>query len=243
MTNQAPTLSLPIAAPDVDDYLRVERSSSGRMIPIRTKAGSLVASDGSSNRTLDQVAARTFGAIAAAGSVPGSTVVATEYGQGDFHATRLDLTAFVVGTSGDNANLAFGAKIYTFPAGDIAVHDATLSGGLTAAISVTTDTPEVGIGTVVATGAAATLSTGTWENIMDGGATLAGIGDGVSVAPDVAGTRFHKRALSTVKPFIKVTGGLAHDVFLNVADGWADVTAAGAVTFTGTIWLYWSKVS
>lgn len=179
----------------------------------------------------------------AGGTVGASTVVASEYGNGVDRLTVLTLTSFLIGTSGDNANLALGAKFYTWPTGvNILVESAALSGGVTAAISVTTDTPEVGIGSVVATGAAATLTTGTWENIMDGGASGSSV-DAAAVAPDVAGTVFHKKSLTTVTPIIKASGGAARDLFLNVADGWADVTAAGAVTFTGKIILKWTVLS
>lgn len=172
----------------------------------------------------------------------GATTVAEEHGDGYDHTTKLTLTAFAIGTSADNAALALGAKFYTFPAGDILVRSATLSGGITCAISVTTDTPEVSIGTVVASGANATMTTGTWENIMDGGATVAGLGDGASVAPDVAGGLFRKTSLSTVVPIIKVSGGLSHDIFLNIAATWADVAAAGACTYTGTVTLKWTVI-
>jgi hypothetical protein len=172
-----------------------------------------------------------------------ATTTAAEYGDGVDHLTVLTLTDFVVGTSGDNASLGFGAKFYTWPVGPAILCDAvTIAGGLTAAISVTTDTPEVGIGSVVATGAVATLSTATWENYVDGGAA-GGTGDADTVAPDVAGTAFYKCNLSTVRPIIQPTGGLARDLFLNVADGWADVDAAGAVTFTGVITLKWRIIN
>lgn len=180
------------------------------------------------------------------GSVTGNTVAA-EYGDGINHLTVLTMTAFAIGTSGDATNVSIGAKFYTWPTGvDVLIEWATLDGGITAAIDVTTDTPEVGIGTVTATaGGAATLTTATWENIMDGGATRGPTtgGDQVAVAPDVAGTAFRKMSLSTVSPIIKASGGQARDLFLNVADGWANVTAAGAVTFTGKIALKWTVIS
>jgi hypothetical protein len=172
-----------------------------------------------------------------------ATTSAVEYGNAIDRMTVLTMTSFAVGTSGDNANLAIGAKFYTWPTGlNILVEWAALSGGITAAISATTDTPEVGIGTVIASGANATLTTATWENLIDGGASGSGV-DAAAVAPDVAGTVFHKKSLSTVTPIIKATGGAARDLFLNVADGWADVTAAGAVTFTGKIILKWTVLS
>lgn len=179
----------------------------------------------------------------AGGTVGASTVVANEYGAGVDRMTVLTLTSFAIGTSGDNANLAIGAKFYTWPTGlNILVEWAALSGGITAAISATADTPEVGIGTVIASGANATLTTATWENLIDGGASGSGV-DAAAVAPDVAGTVFHKKSLSTVTPIIKATGGAARDLFLNVADGWANVDAAGAVTFTGKIILKWTVLS
>jgi hypothetical protein len=170
-----------------------------------------------------------------------ATTTAVEYGNAIEHLTKLTLTSFAVGTSGDNASLGIGAKFYTFPAGTIQVIDATMVGGLTAAISATTDTPEVGIGTVIASGAVAVLSgTATFEDIING--NVSGDG-GDTVAPNVAGGTFYKNSSFTAPVLIKTTGGKARDLFLNVADGWADVTAAGAVTFTGVITLKWRIVS
>jgi hypothetical protein len=172
-----------------------------------------------------------------------ATTTATEHGDSIDQLTVLTMTNFAVGTSGDNAALAIGAKFYTWPTGvNILVESTTISGGITAAISVTTDTPEVGIGTVIASGANATLTTGTWENLVDGGASGSSV-DAAAVAPDVAGTVFHKKNLTTVQPIIKATGGAARDLFLNAAVTWADVTAAGAVTFSGTITLKWRVLS
>ena len=189
--------------------------------------------------TLDDI---TVGQVKTADNVgtvtTGATTTAVEYGWDNYHVTRLTMTAFAIGTSGDNANLALGAKFYTFPAGAIMVDFTSLSGGVTCAISVTTDTPEIGIGTVVASGAAATLTTATWENLVDGGAAGATT-DADAVLADVAGTAIQKANLSTIRPIIQASGGAARDLFLNIADGWADVTAAGACTFTGTITIGW----
>ena len=173
-----------------------------------------------------------------------ATTTATEYSDGArSHLTVLSMTNFAVGTSGDNAALAIGAKFYTWPTGkDILVEWAAIDGGVTAAISVTTDTPEVGIGTVIASGANATLTTATWENIIDGGASGSSV-DAAAVAPDVAGTAIRKKSLTTVTPIIKASGGAARDLFLNAAVTWADVTAAGAVTFTGVIILKWTVLN
>lgn len=169
-----------------------------------------------------------------------STTVAAEHGDGLWHITKLTLTNFAIGTSGDNAALAIGAKFYTFPAGTIVVENASIVGSITAAISVTTNTPEVGIGTVIGSGASATLTT-TMEDIVDGGA--AGFVGGDAVAPNVAGGAFYKGNTFTTPVVIKTSGGKARDLFLNVAATWADVAAAGAVTFTGVITLKWRVAS
>jgi hypothetical protein len=170
-----------------------------------------------------------------------STTAVEERGDGIEHVTKLTMTAFAVGTSGDAAALGIGAKFYTFPAGTIQVLDASMVGGLTATISITTDTPEVGIGTVIASGAVAVLSgTATFEDIINGNVG----GDGSdTVAPDVAGTTFYKNSSFTAPVLIKTSGGKSHDLFLNCAVTWANVAAAGPVTFTGVITLKWRKIS
>lgn len=170
-----------------------------------------------------------------------ATTAAQEIAIGDLHTTKLTLTNFAVGTSGDAASLGIGAQFYSLPAGTIEVTSATITGGLTAAISNTAQTPEVGIGTVIASGAVAVLSgTATFEDVIDGNSSSTG---GDTVAPDVAGGAFYKSSGTRLPMTIKTTGGKARDLFLNVAVAWADVTAAGAVTFTGVITIVWRKVS
>jgi hypothetical protein len=191
--------------------------------------------------------AETASGIAPAGSVGTPAVAgveATEYGSEADHTTVLTLTAFAVGTSGDNANKAIGALLYTFPAGIIQIDSAEFIGlGITAAISVTTDTPEVGLGTTQASAVQATLGAvaATAENISEGG-------DTTNVAPDVAGTATIN---SSKKPTVAsgddgplvIPAASAHTVYLNIADGWADVTAAGAVTAAGVVVLNWKKLT
>lgn len=164
------------------------------------------------------------------------TTVAEEHGDGVRHLTKLTMTAFSLGNSGDNASLGIGAKFYTFPAGTIVVKGVSIVGGLSAAVSVTAQTPEVGIGTVIASGAVATLST-TFEDYVDGGAA-GGIG-GDLVAPDLVGTVFYKSALFTNPVIVKTSGGKTHDMFLNAAVAWADIAAVAPVLFTGVILIEW----
>lgn len=166
----------------------------------------------------------------------GATTTAVEYGDPVNHITKLTMTAFAVGTSGDNASLALGARFYTFPAGVIVVENATLTGTLNAAISIKTDTPDVAIGTVVGSGANAVVSAvgATSENVL-GGITAASVNNGAVGGSSVTG------AGSLIPLFITAAG--VHDLYLNVAAAWTDVAAAGAVTFTGVITLRWRIVS
>ena len=87
----------------------------------------------------------------------GTTSLNEETVIGGLHTVQLDLTSFAVGTSGDAAALGLGASLYTLPAGDIIIEGCVVRGALTADISATTDTPEFGLGNVVASGVNATL--------------------------------------------------------------------------------------
>jgi hypothetical protein len=168
-----------------------------------------------------------------------STTAAEEYSDGVDHITKLTMTAFAVGLTANGVALASGAKFYTFPAGTIVVEDISLVGSLLAALTTKTDTPEIGIGSVIGSGAAATLST-TMEDYVDGGA--AGYLSGVAIAPDVNGGYIAKGTDNTTPTVIKTSSGLSHDLFLNIADTWV-AEAAAAVTFTGVITIRWRKIS
>ena len=158
------------------------------------------------------------------------TTVAEETIVGDEHIVKLTLTDFAIGTSGDAAALALGASLYTMPAGDKLVEGSSIIGAVTAAISVTTDTPEIGLGTVAGTGVNATLGAQatTTENI-----------GGPFVLTNVAGNTATDGGVGAAS---NTTGLLVPTadsgvVYLNLADTWADVTAAGACTFTGVVTL------
>jgi len=180
---------------------------------------------------------RLFAPLDTIGSVGASTVTAAEYGDGVNHSTLLTLSSFGAGTSGDNAALALGALVYTFPAGIIQVESASfIALATTAAISVTSDTPEIGLGTTVASGANATLGAvaATAENIFEG-----------TAIDDVNGTAFTRSDYcngSSSIPLI-IAAASAHTVYLNYAVTWSDISAAGAVTASGTILINWRKLS
>lgn len=161
-------------------------------------------------------------------------ILATEAGDSFHRVTTLALDEFAVGDSADNASLALGAAIYTFPAGDIIVKASRIAVGVTIDDAVQTDTPEIGLGTVVASGANATLGAAPAgsENIFEGTAMA-----------DVAGTVFTGVKAPTGAAFLLIAAADDHDVYLNLADGWANLTAAAALTATGEITLEWLRLT
>ena len=95
----------------------------------------------------------------------GTGVVATEYGNGLYHQTVLTYASFTKDIAA--AALAHGKAGYTFPVGGIHIHGGTIDATITGATSVAT--PDIGIGTVIGSGAVAVLGgTGTFEDICDG---------------------------------------------------------------------------
>ena len=156
----------------------------------------------------------------------GTDVTAVERGDGLHHTTVLTLSG-VAATIGDNASLAGGALIYTLPAGALIVHSATMSVGLTLTTGTpTTDTPELGLGTTVGSGANATLGDvdAAAENIL-----------GPAAADDIAGTA----ELLTASPALVIEAAGDHTVYFNYADAWADVDDT-AGTLDGTVVIEWT---
>jgi hypothetical protein len=127
--------------------------------------------------------------------------------------------------------LGVGALIYTFPAGACYLHATHGSLAMTMADNINTDTPEMGLGTVIATGAIATLGASgiTFENIA--GPVVLGDTDG-------AASLFQQH---TVGDLI-IAAADAHTVHVNFADTWANVTTT-ASTVTGTVWLHWTLLA
>ena len=126
-------------------------------------------------------------------------------------------------------NLGLGLLAYTFPTGVQLVKFAGINIGLTQTEgNVNADTPDLGLGTVIAVGAVATLTTGTWEDILTGQAMN-----------NCTGT---KEVISLVVPdagIVSATGDFK-TMYLNIADGWA---ASGDVALlaSGEIWIDWVR--
>ncbi len=174
------------------------------------------------------------------GSIPNvATISVDEYGNAIDHITKLTMTSFAVGTGADNANLALGALCYTFPTGTIAVWESSIVGIFDQASHGTITAGEAGLGTVVGSGANATLGAvgATSENILQGDVGVLStyvLGTTVVQAADHGGI--------ATAPLTILSAGV-HTCFLNIAGAWPDIAAAEAVTFTGVVTLRWRKLS
>lgn len=159
--------------------------------------------------------------------VAGTGFTATEYGDESQHRTVLTCLAVTVGSPVAAASLGFGIIAYTLPVGAVV----TKASYITMALSdtggvVDANTPKVGLGTVVASGAVSVLSgTATFENIMAG-----------QTAANVTGTA----TVKTVSTNLVIEAASAHTVYLNAAAAWA---GADTVKATGTIVLEWSFIN
>ena len=157
------------------------------------------------------------------GALPAG-VTAVEWGDQFRHVTVLTLSTTLPAIAG-GAALGVGKLIYTFPLGDLVVHGTSMNVTLTAADgNIDADTPDVGVGSVIASGAIATLTTATFEDMITG-----------QTATNCTGTNI-PATLGTVHP---VADAAAHTAHLNVADTWA---ASGETDcpLAGTVVLTWS---
>lgn len=155
-------------------------------------------------------------------------VTAVEYGNGRWHQTVLSFTDLAVGTAPDGTALGFGVLLYTLPAGVQNFQLAYSSVALSGPAAIQADTPEIGLGTVIASGVVSVLGgTATFEDIIEG-----------SAATDVNGTVNvdHDNTVDLIR-----LSAAAKTVHLNVADTWA--SGGGAVTATGSIVLQWTTIS
>ena len=159
-----------------------------------------------------------------------------EYGDEVNHRTVLSgtfLTAADVlagGALGASA-LAFGKKIYDFPAGGIRVSNAILDLEVEASLSSTA--ADIGLGSVVATGATAALGAdSTFEDVIDGSS------DGGVTAGTAGDPGTYQRVAAAETDAAAFDGcSTAKDLFLNVAAAWE---ATGTFILRGTISFNWT---
>jgi len=176
-----------------------------------------------------QALVNTASSITAPVGTAGTDVTAVETGNGKDIITTLTFNSAELTIAGAAAE-AVGHLAYTFPAG-VHFHEVTdmninLQGGGT----VDADTPDVGVGSVIGTGAVSVLSgTATFEDYITG-----------QTATDVSGTAIPATTVATAGALTGISINTASDVktlHLNVADTWA---GADTITVTGTIVVKWS---
>lgn len=162
-----------------------------------------------------------------------SGTTAVEYGDGRLHQTILTVATTLPAIAG-GANLGVGKLLYTLPAGAQVIESAYMSIAITQTEAhINADTPDVGLGTVIASGVVATLDgTATFENILTG-----------QTAANCTGTATVKTAKATASPFELVREAAdAKTIYLNVADGWA-ASGDAAALLTGTVVINWRTMA
>lgn len=160
---------------------------------------------------------------------PGSDVTAQELGSANTHVTVLTFTtgAALPAIAG-GADLAVGKLVYTLPAGAQVITGSDYSVGITqTAGNINADTPQVALGTTIASGAVAVL-TGT--------AGFYNVGTD-SAAANCTGT---PTVLASSVNVVSQAGG-TKTIYFNAAADW---TAGGdpAAELTGTITIFWTQL-
>jgi len=155
----------------------------------------------------------------------GTTVV--ENGDAIHHQTVLTLATTLPAIVG-GTNLAVGKLIYTFPAGAINVRATHMNVSIKQTEgNIDADTPDGGIGTVLANGAVVVLGgTATFENLLTG-----------QTFDDCDGTA----EVKTLATSLVIEAAGAHTVHFNVADGWAASGDVAAI-LAGTVIIEWDFI-
>lgn len=175
------------------------------------------------------------------GSVPStiSTVSVTEYSTGMDVVTVLTLNNFVVGAlAGAGAALGMGNIVYAFPTGDMHVEVAYSFENLVLTCPGTAVNADVGLGSVIASGAVATLDgTGTFEDRKTGVTIGTAASGGTAVTSGPVG------ATAGILTGIALNGASAvKNVFLNAAGTW-NANNTSNLTASGRIYIKWTRMS
>ena len=126
------------------------------------------------------------------------------------------------------ASLGFGILLATLPKGNLIVHHVSLD-MIYALDGAGAATMDMGVGTVIATGAVSVLGgTGTFEDCMNGtSATITNGTANVTYTFGALGETDQKDGASTAK-----------SLYLNMASAWAGITQV--LTYRGTVTVTWS---
>lgn len=161
---------------------------------------------------------------------PASNVRAQEYGDQNIHQTVLTVTDAVLPAITGGAAEAEGVLLYTLPGGAHVVESAYMSLAIQQQDgNITADTPDVGLGTTIATGAVSVLGgTPAFENVLTG-----------QTAADCDGTATVKTVADQV---LVIESGDSHAIYFNAADTWAASGDAGALV-SGTVTINWRRMA
>jgi hypothetical protein len=164
---------------------------------------------------------------------PGTGVTAVEYGTGYEHTTVLTVNTVLPNIAG-GASLGVGVLMYTLPSGVQVINSSYFTMGITQTTGhINANTPTVGLGTVIASGAISVLS---------GTATFQDISVGVAAA-NCTGTATVQTALATASPFVVIrAAAAAKTIYFNAAAAWA-ASGDPAAILAGTIVLQWTTMA
>jgi hypothetical protein len=159
----------------------------------------------------------------------GLTVI--EKSSGCFHVTKITLpdpgVTVIEPTSA--ADLADGLPLYEFPEGECVITHVIIDIEFKSTDDIEADTPDIGLGMKIASGATATLGEDTdFEDVLTGQTASGGI------ETDVDSMTVVKAVEKRIDP-----DDTDRTLHLNVADGWAD---AGTLDVKGTIIIHWTAL-
>jgi hypothetical protein len=162
------------------------------------------------------------------GTVNTGTSVTTDITDGSRHTTTLSVSTTLPAIAG-GAALGVGKLLYTFPAGNIRIHSAYMSLAITQTQAhINADTPDVGLGTTIASGVNSLLSAvgAAAENFVTG-----------QTAANCTGTASTK----TVGMNLVIESADDHTLYANAAATWA-ASGDAAALLTGTVVIEWSFI-
>lgn len=180
-------------------------------------------------------------ALTAIGSTPSSisTITTTEFSTGADVVTVLTLNNFVVGAlAGAGAALGMGNIVYTFPTGDMHAEVCYSFENLVLTCPGTAVNADVGLGSVVASGAVNVLSgTSTFEDRLTGQTIGTAASGGTAVSAGPIG------ATAGILTGIALNGTSAvKNVFLNAAGTW-NANNTSSLLASGRIYIKWTRMS
>lgn len=177
----------------------------------------------------------------AIGSTPStiSTISCIEYSTGGDVLTVLTLNNFVIGAMASAAAaLGVGAIIYTFPSGDQHLETAYSFWNMVLTCNGTAVNADVGLGSVVASGAVSVLSgTATFEDRLTGQTIGSAASGGTAVSAGPIG------ATAGIQTGIALNGtSSVKNVFLNAAGTW-NANNTSNLTISGQVFIKWTRFS